>query len=192
MISKELIKETALISAIIILFCPMAGAICNYVLTSVIRLLLSVIDRRGLAYVFFMNRITFIGVIHHELSHALLAFFTGAKIKKISLYKMENGHLGSVSYVPRGLFIMRSIQMSLASAAPVFMGAITELLLINYLRGNSVSTFVMVILSYVLISIAVHMDMSTEDIVVYLKGAPCCYALFFVAILIVRSGLLAG
>ena len=53
--------------------------------------------------------ITFLGVIHHELSHAVLALLTGAAIHKICLYRfpwtrkkkkdeMDENCLGYVSY----------------------------------------------------------------------------------------------
>lgn len=64
----------------------------------------------------FDTRLTYIGVIHHELSHAFLAILTGAKVLKISLAKkgtVHNGQLGSVTFAPRGPKVIRNIQCTL-------------------------------------------------------------------------------
>lgn len=77
----------------------------------------------------FLNKITFIGVIHHELSHALFALLTGAKITSIHLFRPDEktGTLGSVSYATRGPLILRSFQSTLASMAPIICGTISVL-----------------------------------------------------------------
>ena len=51
---------------------------------------------------FYDTRITAIGVIHHELSHLLVAIFTGARIDGVKLYKIfqkqDDEVLGYVNY----------------------------------------------------------------------------------------------
>ena len=69
---------------------------------------------------------TFIGVIHHELSHALFGFLSGARIIEMNLYKpnKKTGELGHVVSVPRGNIFFQGLQKALVSIAPVVMGFI--------------------------------------------------------------------
>lgn len=66
---------------------------------------------------FYDTRVTAIGVIHHELSHLLVAIFTGARIDGVKLYKIfqkqDDEVLGYVNYTPRGLYPFRCIQQTL-------------------------------------------------------------------------------
>ena len=72
------------------------------------------------------TRWTAIGVIHHELSHLLVALFTGARIDKFRLYrfKREEGDkaLGYVNYTPRGLFLLPLLQKTAIGIAPALFG----------------------------------------------------------------------
>ena len=174
---KEILINAALYAILILLLCPVTGAFINWMVLGVLRSIFRLFDKRGRSFVIFLNVITFLGVIHHELSHALFAFVTGAKIKKIDLYKVRAGSLGSVSYVPRGPLLFRSLQMSVSSAAPVFMGFITEALLIMKLLEGRLHPALLLLLCFLILSILVHMDMSTQDIMVYIKGVPMCFLL---------------
>ena len=42
---------------------------------------------------FYDTRVTAIGVIHHELSHLLVAIFTGAQIDGVKLYKISRNRM---------------------------------------------------------------------------------------------------
>lgn len=74
------------------------------------------------------TRWTAIGVIHHELSHLLVALFTGARIDKFRLYrfKREEGDkaLGYVNYTPRGLFLLPLLQKTAIGIAPALFGSL--------------------------------------------------------------------
>ena len=76
---------------------------------------------------------TAIGVIHHELSHLLVALFTGARIDKFRLYrfKREEGDkaLGYVNYTPRGLFLLPLLQKTAIGIAPALFGSLNVCLL---------------------------------------------------------------
>ena len=109
--------------------------------------------------------LTIIGVIHHELSHTIIAFITGAKIKNVSLYKIDhsNGNLGGVLFVPRGNKVIQSIQIVLTSIAPVCIGFIT--LWIMFTRVNpGLDGLALCIAGYMEFSILCHMSLSEQDI----------------------------
>ena len=98
-----------LLTALILTFAiPGAGV----VIEQFVKLLYSVTAAfLGDSFTYFIfNRLTFIGVFHHELSHALLATVTGAKVTKIVFFHPDGDRLGYVEYVTRGNIIMRSIQ----------------------------------------------------------------------------------
>lgn len=127
----------------------------------------------------FMNRITFIGVVHHELAHALFALLTGAKIVKVNLFKPDEktDSLGSVTYAPRGPLILRAIQLSLASIAPVICGFISCFLIYKYLLFGAV--WKLFVFGFILLCIVIHMNLSTQDIKTALKGLPICMIVMF-------------
>ncbi|MBQ5579941.1 MAG: M50 family metallopeptidase, partial [Clostridia bacterium] len=64
---------------------------------------------------------TYIGTVIHELSHATFAFFTGAKVNKITLIP-HGTTLGSVEYTPRGNKFVKGIQNSLSAIATTLVG----------------------------------------------------------------------
>lgn len=70
---------------------------------------------------FYDTRITAIGVIHHELSHLLVAIFTGARIDGVKLYKIfqkqDDEVLGYVNYTPLA-FIRFAASSRPSSALP--------------------------------------------------------------------------
>lgn len=120
-----------------------------------------------------INYLTFPGVVHHELSHALFAFLTGAKVTEIKLFRIhhKDGRLGYVSYAPRGNFIMMSIQKVLSSVAPIVMGFVSCSLLYLYARpALEDSLWQTALLYYALVSIILHMSLSKQDIKVMKSG----------------------
>lgn len=119
-----------------------------------------------------INYITFVGVMHHELSHALLAFLSGAKVTEIKLFRIHHndGALGYVAYAPRGNFILQSIQKVVTSIAPIICGFISCSLLFLYVQPLTTGNIGYTILFYyVFISIILHMSLSKQDIKV-MKG----------------------
>ena len=118
----------------------------------------------------FINRLTFIGVVHHELSHALFAILTGAKITSIHLFKPKDDTLGSVGYCTRGPFLLRGLQAIFASIAPVICGSISCFLIFKYLLF--VTIWKTIIFGFVFICIFIHMDLSPQDIKSAITGLP--------------------
>lgn len=169
-----------LISLIITLYAicliPLIGKVVdliNHLLLSVFSLLLPA----KTAY-FIFNKLTFPGVILHELSHALFCLVSGAKITDIRLFKPEGNNLGYVRYKTRGNFLFRAFQQAFSSCAPVIIGVICLALLIK-VKSYFVSFFLIIIWGYLFFSIFVHSRMSDSDIKCYIKGilfvAPTIY-----------------
>jgi len=105
-----------------------------------------------------INRITFIGVIHHELAHLLVAIITGAKITEVHLFKpKDDGSLGSVSYASRGPLVLRCLQTTLSSMAPTILG-VASLYGILYLMSTT-SILIDILLTLLALCIIIHMNM---------------------------------
>lgn len=176
-----------LLTALILTFAiPGAGV----VIEQFVKLLYSVTAAfLGDSFTYFIfNRLTFIGVFHHELSHALLATVTGAKVTKIVFFHPDGDRLGYVEYVTRGNIIMRSIQQALASIAPVFCGALTSAGIYYYLTvyGAALAVLQTVLLWYVFISIILHMTMSRQDFKGLYRGIPVVYLIVFAIVYICK------
>lgn len=138
-----------------------------------------------------MNYITFVGVIHHELSHALFAFFTGADIVKVDLFKVTNNTLGQVMYRTRGNMFMRSIQDTLSAIAPMVTGVFSEYMLYNLLTTHQLTGGGKLIILYVMVSILCHMSLSVQDIKMMLRGLPIFALLVFLFMYITKFNILA-
>ena len=62
---------------------------------------------------FLLNRVMFIGTVFHELSHALFAVLTGAKVKKIRCFTLFSKEmLGYVEFAPTGNKAKQALQLS--------------------------------------------------------------------------------
>jgi hypothetical protein len=117
------------------------------------------------------NYITFPGIIIHELSHALLAILTGAKIKEIKLIEFNtNGRLGHVVYYLCGNKIQHAIQHSITSCAPVLTGILIEYVIWKVVFNVALPVWSIILLIYVSISVFNHMSMSKEDVKNYCRG----------------------
>lgn len=138
-----------------------------------------------------MNYITFVGVIHHELSHAMFAFFTGADIVKVDLFKVTNNTLGQVMYRTRGNMFMRSIQDTLSAIAPMVTGVFSEYMLYNLLTKHQLAGGGKLIILYVMVSILCHMSLSVQDIKMMLRGLPIFALLVFLFMYITKFNILA-
>lgn len=140
---------------------------------------------------FLFTKLTFIGVIHHELSHAFVAFITGAKVKKIELFTMfHKDRLGSVQFVPRGPFFIQSIQVVLTSIAPMIFG----LMSLYYLSSIEIDSNIWLFLFiwYLRLSILIHTTMSGQDIKICFKGLPVVILLLIVFFTVSGIDLLAS
>ena len=177
----ERLIHAAVSTGIIILIVPLAGLLIDF-LTEEITISLA----RGIGVspaLFIMNILTFIGTIHHELSHALYALITGAKVTSVQVFKPEGNRLGCVEFQPRGNWFTKSLQLTMSGIAPTVQGFITEVLLVLLwmkLKTVGVPFWVYIIIGYVMFSIFIHMTMSSADVKAALKGLPIVALLVFI------------
>lgn len=163
-----------LVTALILTFAiPVAGFVIEQLVKILYSLTVSFLGNKITYFIF--NRLTFIGVFHHELSHALLATVTGAKVTKIVFFHPDGERLGYVEYIARGNIIMRSVQQTMASIAPVLCGALTSVGIYYYMSVSTLVLWQNVLLWYALVSIIIHMTMSGQDFKVMWRGIPIVY-----------------
>ncbi len=132
------------------------------------------------------NYLTYPGTVHHELSHALLALITGARVKKIVLFPKGNT-LGSVEIEPRGNIFIRALQLSLSAIAPVIMGVISLFSLWNLVLPKTAEIWQYILFWYVFVSIILHMSLSGADYRNFFKGLLPTLIVFFLIFLILGS-----
>ncbi|MBR3575037.1 MAG: hypothetical protein IKN97_07705 [Lachnospiraceae bacterium] len=171
----------SLLNALVIcLALPLIGIAVEFVCAHLIRKLMP-----AGAYFLVYNYLTIPGVMWHELSHALFAFVTLAKVNKIELFKPRNGSLGRVNFTPRGPYLLRCLQLSLASCAPVITGMLAVFGYMHLIGSYSFSLPVHILLGYLIICIVLHMTMSGADLKLYFKGILVFFILFFVCSLFI-------
>lgn len=138
--------------------------------------------------VFIINKVTFLGVIHHELAHAIIFFLTGAKVVKMQLFTLNSrsGHLGQVQVIHRGSWLLRNIQRTLGAVAPVFLGIANVAMILSIVRNYDLYGWLDTFLYYLALSIFIHMDLSKEDVKVALKGLPITYGVLVIIIFIIK------
>jgi len=161
--------QTLIFEAVMVLIIPLIGILINSVIVKGIRRIIASIIGCRLEFII-SNYLFAIGVVIHELSHALFAFVTGAKITEIALFKPDDNSLGHVCYVPRGPALFRALQNSLSSCAPVVTGLILSTLMVIKLFPALTVTWQWVLTIYLLASIVFHMTMSGADLKNYFRG----------------------
>lgn len=158
------------ISALIITLIIPTWGIFIYFLNKLLYALLAKITSEKIAMTI-VNWLTIPGVIHHEVSHALVALITGAEVTEFRPFWPDKttGSLGHVSFMTRGSLFTRSLQYTLTSTAPVIMGTLTSTILFGLTKKNlPVSTLILLI--YLIFSILIHASMSFADVKVMLRG----------------------
>jgi hypothetical protein len=132
---------------------------------------------QGFAH-FICYKLTFVGTIIHEMSHALFAFITGAKVNKIKCFTFDKETLGYVEYTARGNGLHRMVQHALTACAPVLMGFSVMPLFIGLAFGVS-NIGLKILFWYCAVSVFIHMDMSVPDIKNYFRGYPIVLMILF-------------
>ena len=175
--------ETIIVFLIILI----VGFILNLINNAITGFLSNVIGA-GPAFVL-RNYLTYVGTIHHELAHALIALITGARIVKITLFP-KGATLGSVEMEPRGNIFFRSIQLSLSAIAPVVLGAVSLFVLWSKLLPGLSEIWHYILFWYIFVSILLHMTMSGADYKNFFKGLiPSTLVLFLVFLIFGAFGL---
>lgn len=171
MINTDNIFQTSLL---ITVGFPAAIILIGAVVSGVQQILMKVISAIfSSAFTFVLvNYLMFPGVMLHEISHAVAAVVTGAKLTEVALFKPSGGSLGHVSYRARGPKVLQSIQRVMVSAAPVYLGGV-YVYLFYYMATAVVSSLaIKVILGYLAFSMIFHMTMSFTDFKGFFKGLP--------------------
>lgn len=173
---------------ILLTFVIIIGFIVNQIETYQMKLLNKFVGQKVSSFI--CNRLTFPGVMIHELSHALFATIMGAKVTKIKLLTLQNdGRLGWIEYIPRGNKWRQGLQHTFCSCAPTVVGLILELFIIDMfshglIRGFGWITFTI----YMMISIGDHMSMSKQDIKNYMRGIWAPFIVCYGILLVLRLG----
>ena len=136
---------------------------------------------------FICNRLTFPGIIIHELSHALFVILTGAKLIRVSCFDVFKGdQLGHVDFALDGSKSKQKAQLALISCAPVITGVLIEIILI---KVNFMYTFewhIHLLLWYLIISVADHMSMSNVDVANYKRGMTSVFPIMMIAMILIK------
>lgn len=120
---------------------------------------------------FICNRITWLGVVIHEYSHAFFGYLFGAKITKVRTLEVFKGNeLGHVEFVTQGNAMHQAFQFTFIACAPTLVGLILLYLFIFVLWVNVVFFWQYIIYSFVIFAIICHMSMSSVDVKHYVKG----------------------
>ncbi|WP_290760699.1 hypothetical protein [Fibrobacter sp. UBA4297] len=146
----------------------------------VIGILLNLVERLEFAFFcyffgykaafYLVNHVTIPGTILHELSHALLATITGAKVNEVSFFDRDKNSLGHVTYQAKGPFFLQAVQHSLTACAPVIVGLASFALVSYFLLTTKGGFWTQTLLIYLGISIINHSSMSIADLKLYFKG----------------------
>ena len=164
-------EAVAAVSGILVVAVLLAPVIVGLLLDGLQRLQISLVSRlsRKLAYGL-ANFGTLPGVIVHELSHALLAVVTGAKVEEIVLMETHQESLGHVAYVARGPWFLKAIQHTLIACAPTVTGLCLVYVLFRYMLDNPHAPWEYGVLCYLIICLVNHSTMSSADLKLYAKG----------------------
>lgn len=148
---------------------PLIGRFVGFLMECVLRGLSSLTDSHTANLV--ANYLTFPGVILHELSHAIGAKISGAKLDSVRLFEPDGQSLGKVEFTCRGKKRREvAFQRALSSCAPV-LGGFVFVPFFMTMASWAGSYWLLAILSWHgAFSMACHMDMSKQDMKNYLKG----------------------
>lgn len=175
----------AVIAAIIMLSVVAVGRLVD-MFDGLLMIKLSDASGRGIAR-FILNRVMFMGVVFHELSHALLAILTGAHVTKISCFVLfSKDKLGYVNFETYGGKIKQAIQRCLVSCAPVLTGFITIPIFALAVLNPGYAIWAKLIFGYIAISILCHMSMSKADLDLYAKGSLFAYPVLIGIVLVAK------
>ena len=182
---------TALLGTIcILLVIPALGCLIHLIRTAILRVIGQAVG--GATAWFIANRATFLGVVHHECAHALVAVLTGGKVEQMQLFHPQGDQLGCVIWRPRRLYPgVCAIQYTLVSIAPVVFGCCTVYLLGKYGLPMCTSAWQTVLLGYIVFSVFIQSTMSRQDVRVAAKGLPVCAVMIFAVLLVTGADVCA-
>lgn len=129
---------------------------------------------------FICNRLLFLGTVVHELSHALFAALSGARVLKVRcLTLFSRDTLGYVRFATRGGMLHRSFQLAFTGCAPTVTGLCILSGITVLWKHPGISVIIRIFLVYFGISVADHMSMSSQDVKNYIRGCPLLFVSVF-------------
>ena len=134
--------------------------------------------------------LTYPGVVFHELSHALFALVSGARVTGISLRRRPSADgrgwvLGSVTFVPRGNRVLQSFQLAFTGAAPLVTGMAAMYLMLRYAFPACTETWQELVWGYLFLCVLLHTELSRADLRRILEGLPIVLLVLFAIFLVV-------
>ena len=189
----QIIAERALdaliSSALLLLFLIVLGVLLGQLKTTILNILCTVFGAS--VGEFIINRLTFPGTIHHELSHALLAAVSGARVTRIRLFNLHGSTLGSVQMIPRGGALLQSLQLCLSAIAPALCGMVTLYLLTQAVYPMAGELWQRILIGYLVFSILLQMTLSRQDLKTARRGLPLTFLLLFAILFVLGVDLLS-
>lgn len=175
----EIIKYSVLTSLYYLVYLLLIITAITLVKRTVLEIIKYIFGYKGAYWI--ETKFTFIGVILHEMAHALMAVITGAKVVKVNLFNItpRGRELGSVDVACCGPSWLKSIQKVLIGMAPIISG-FALLYLLNDIEVDGALKIIGLI--YLKFSIAFHMDMSAEDRSVFMSGVPLLFIMSMICI----------
>ncbi len=139
------------------------------------------------AAIFVGYYLTIIGTLHHELAHALGYLLTGGQVHRISILPKAQPdgsiRLGYVIGSSRGPWLLRAIQDTVSATAPLSLGFLTIYLLVRFALPRASGAAITAFLYYILVSIALHMELSREDLKTLARGLFPVLLLLYAAVM---------
>lgn len=175
----ELFTDSLILSLELFIAIVIVEVVMKLVINIIVQLLLLVFNQKAVNIL--LNNITFVGTMHHELSHAIFVILTGAKLKSVELFKPQQDRLGRVTYATRGNKVLKSLQCTMISIAPTLMGIIDSYLLYVYVIPICSETWQTVLAYCTIASLLLQSTMSKQDI----KNAKSGIILSYIAVSIV-------
>lgn len=185
---QDVILTAAIDTALLILLVASTGFLSAMIERAARNIATSI---TGSSYFIFVVQcyLTWPGVVYHELSHALFAVLSGARINYISLKKQQKPDgsmiLGQVSFIPRGHPILQSFQLALSAIAPSVMGLFAMILMLKFVFPASSAWWMTLLAIYAFICLVLHSEMSGQDIKNAMLGLPMIIATLFVIFLFI-------
>lgn len=132
--------------------------------------------------------LTYPGVVYHELSHALFAVLTGAKVHSISLRRRPSADgsgrvLGSVSFSSRGNRVAQAVQRAVTGIAPLVTGVAAMVFITRVLLPACTEVWQQALAGYLFLCVLLHTSLSREDLRRIREGAPIVLAVLFIVFL---------
>ena len=183
------VLKTAALDTLCVVAIVAVTMLISSLLQAVVKGLISIVAGSASANII-EGYLTYPGVVYHELSHALFATISGAKVTSISLKRTPladgSGYvLGSVTFVPRGNKVLQSFQLAFTGIAPLVTGMLAMYLMARYAFPACTKPWHWIVWGYLFLCVLLHTELSGTDLTRILEGLPIILVILFVVFLMV-------